>query len=70
VGGSIDDANYADSDAEFVFLDGQFVRTETVAISGRFEVLPNLDLFLSVANISQSRQDNRTEMHAGFGWNL
>jgi hypothetical protein len=70
VGGSIDSPNYADSDAEFVFLNGQFVRTETITISGRYEVLPNLNLLMSVASISQSKLDNRTEVRAGFGWNL
>ncbi|MCB1059190.1 MAG: hypothetical protein KDB65_03070 [Calditrichaeota bacterium] len=70
VGGSIDAPNFGDSDSDFVFLDGQFIRTETITLSGRYEVLPNLNLLFSLSNISQSKLDNRTEIHAGFGWNL
>lgn len=70
VGGSINEANYAGNNAEFPFLDGRFEHTETVSLTARFEVLPNLNLNFEVASISKSKLPDRTEWKAGFGWNL
>jgi len=69
-GGSIYDGNYADSDVDFTFLDGQFEHIDRMSLSARFEVLPNLNLYGEAAQVTQSRREDRVEMRMGFGWNL
>lgn len=70
VGGSIYEANYEGNNESFPFLDGRFEHTERISLSARYEVLPNLNLLLEIAEISKSRTTDRTEWKAGFGWNL
>ncbi len=70
VGGSIQSGNYEGNKESFPFLDGRFERTESIGMSARYEVLPNLNLLLALNKISESRLPDRTEWKAGFGWNL
>jgi hypothetical protein len=70
VGGSLYRSTESVMASEYPFLDGQFEHEDRMTFEARWEVLPNLNLLGSIASITRSRVPDRTEIRAGFGWNL